>query len=110
MKVRSGRPAGGSAETNLLAFLDLLAFGDLDLRQVHVQGHELLTVIDDDAVAFVEKARSQHNRSAIRRQNGRALLGVVIQATMNAGELAVEGAARPKRFRDGGIYGSVKRS
>src|SRR5271157_380443 len=110
MEVRSGCPAGSSTQTNLLTFLDLLAFGDLDSRQVHVQSHELLAVVDDHAVAFVEKLPSQHDSSGIRCQDGRPLLRVIIQTAMNAGELAVEGATRPERFRHGGVYWSVKRS
>src|SRR5271167_2543312 len=110
MEMRSRRPAGGSAQANLLTFFDLLAFADLDVRQVHVQSHELLAMIDDDAIAFVEEFLGQYDGAGIRRHDGRAFFGVIIQAAMNAGELAIEGAPRPKRFRDSGIYGNVKRA
>src|SRR5271166_6554360 len=109
MEVRSGCPAGSSTQTNLLTFLYPLAFGDLDSRQVHVQSHELLAVVDDHAIAFVEKLPSQYNRPGIRCQDGRPLLRVIIQTAMNAGELAVEGAPRPECLRHGGVYWCVER-
>ena len=79
MQVWSRRPASSSAQANLLSFLDFLAFAHLDVRQVHVQGHELLAVIDDDAITFIEQFLRQHHSSCVRRKDGRAFLGVIIR-------------------------------
>jgi hypothetical protein len=63
MQMWAGRAACGSAQAEQLTRLDCLAFGDMDFREVHIDGHELLPVVDDDAVAFVEKIASENHFS-----------------------------------------------
>lgn len=55
VQVRAGHAAGGAGEADALLLADALALVDVDARQVHVDGEEALAVVEDDAVAFIEK-------------------------------------------------------
>ena len=53
MEMRTSYPASVAAEGDELSATDSCAGFDLELGEVHVEGHEAEAVVDDDAIAFV---------------------------------------------------------
>ena len=108
MQVRAGDAARRSAEAELVANRDVLAFVDVDAAEMHGEREHAQAVIDDDAVAFkVERAREDHD-AAIGCAYRRAHRGAEIHALVNAGQLAVEHAARAKAVGRRGSNGRAK--
>src|SRR5208283_1791942 len=54
VQVRTGDLTCATAESDGLALFDFVAFLHLELREVHIHGHEAKAVIDDHAVPFVK--------------------------------------------------------
>src|SRR6266702_759868 len=92
VEVRSGSPPGSTAERNDLPTTNLLAHGDFDLRQVHVNAHQAKPVIDDHAASLEVQRPCQHNTAGVDRCHRGAHLRPVVEATMDAVEFAVEDA------------------
>ncbi len=60
-------------------------------------------MVDHHAVAFVEELAGEDDFAGVGGTDGRAGGGAEVHATMNAGELAVEGAASAERVGGGGV-------
>ncbi len=105
MKMRPRGPAGGSRQTHLLALLHLVAFLHRQFRQMHVDGHELLAVVDDHAIALIEEWCGENHFAGVGSHHRRARRCVIVHSLVNAGELTVEGAARSESLGGLGIHG-----
>ena len=93
MEMRPRGAAGSSAERDDLAALDHRSFRYFELRQVHIERHETEAVVDDDAVAFVIEGAREYDAPGVDRGDRGAGLGVVVEAAVDAVELAIEDAA-----------------
>src|SRR6266550_3609236 len=78
VKMRAGSPPGSAAERNDLAAPNLLAHGNLDLRQVHVDAHQAESVIDDDTASLVIERPRQHDTAGVDRCHRRARPGPIV--------------------------------
>ncbi len=101
MEVGAGDAAGGSAEAELLAAGDWLAGFYVDAGQVHGVADETLAVVDHDAVAFVVEVLGEEDGACVSGEDGGAGGGAEVGALVDAGELAVEGAAGAEAVRQG---------
>src|SRR5208283_5880124 len=101
--MRSSRSTGASTQSELLTLFDPLAFRHLQFRQMHVQRHELLAVIDDDAIAFVEEVTGQHDLAGIGCEHGRPSCSAIVEATMDTGQFPVERTARSEDLCNSGV-------
>lgn len=100
MEVGAGNPACGTGFAELLAALYGVAFVHCELREMHIDGEETLTVVEDYAVAFKEKVSGENHRAGVRSQNWSTGGGAEIYAVMFAKKLAVEHSAHAEGFRD----------
>jgi len=122
VEMRTGNAAGGSAQAQPFAALDMLADTYGNPAQVHGECVQPQPVIDDHAVARVVERLSQHHYTAIAGAHRRSRRGAKIQSLVIAGQLAVEDAPRaeslglrrghgraevalPQRFRSAGGIG-----
>src|SRR5438105_1519640 len=99
--MRSGHPASSSAQTDLFSFANLVTLGDLDRRQVHINAHKALAVIDDHAVTLVKQRTCENNLTRICRQYRCPWFSAEVHPPMDGGQLPVEGSSSPKRLRHG---------
>jgi hypothetical protein len=57
VEVRARDATGSAGKTDLSAFLQSLSYVSVYLGQVHVDGEEAISVVDDHTLAFVEQLR-----------------------------------------------------
>ncbi len=101
VEVRASGAAGASAEGDELAFADGLSGMDLEVREVHVDGEQSETVVDDDAVAFVVEGAGEEDATGVDGGDAGSSFGAIVEATMDAGEGAVKDAAGAEGVRPG---------
>src|SRR5664279_462852 len=89
----AGDAAGATAQRDGLAFPDLIALLNVELGEMHIHGHESQAVIDDNAIAFVEKLARQYHFARVRRMHWGSGGRAKIISTMHASQLAIKGAA-----------------
>ena len=61
MKVRPGHAARSATQSQALSFAYFLTFPHLDFREMHINGEEVLSMIEHHAIAFIEKFARQHH-------------------------------------------------
>ena len=86
----------------------MLALVDIDAAEVHGERVETEAVIDHDAVAFVVERSGEDDGAAVPCPDDGAQGRAKIHALMNAGELAVEGAAGAEAVGGRGVDGGAK--
>ena len=91
--MRAGDSAGCSGEANACSFFELLSGSHFDAGHVHVDGEEALSVVDDDAVAFIEERFGEDDRAGVGGNDGRAFFNGEVRTAMGAGEFFVEEAS-----------------
>ena len=94
--MRAGHTARCPAQAKALSFVNAIAHLHLYFGQVHVERRELLPVIDNHQVALVKHALGDDHHSIVGGDHRRSGRGMEVGSAMDAGELTVEHAARPK--------------
>ena len=96
MQVGAGDAARRAGEAELLAALDDVADGHVDLRQVQVGRIEAVAVVDEHRVAAEKQVLRQHDAAAVRRVDRSARRRPQVRARMRRPRLTVEHAAMPE--------------
>src|SRR5262245_21704503 len=109
MKMRSGGTTGAAAEPDHMQLRDKLAFVDEDLRQMHVQRKQSLSVVDDDEASFVKHLASEHDRAGVHCRDRSAFIGLEIRPIMLVLDFAVESTLRAVRIGYHAVNGSNER-
>src|ERR1700761_3460477 len=65
VQMRACHAAGGATQAETLAFYHVLPGLYFELGEVHVEAHEALPVIDDDAIAFVIERGGEDNDACV---------------------------------------------
>ena len=65
MQMWSGRTSCASADSNRLAFVDIVAFLDQKFRQMQIERQQTLAMIDDHTIPLKEKWPRQNDATAI---------------------------------------------
>jgi hypothetical protein len=90
--VRAGGAARGAAQGDDLASTNAAACSDFDLRKMHVDAHETETMVDDDAASFEVELVGEDDPTGVDGGHRGVEFGVIVQAAVDAGDLAVEEA------------------
>ena len=97
--MRTRHSARGATEAKALPFVDLLPYLHFNFGKMHVLGGEVLPVIDDHQVAFVEHALGNDHDTVIGGNHRRSRRRVEVSAAMDAGQLSIEHTAGSKGVR-----------
>lgn len=96
VEVRPGDPAGGAAQPDDVAGVNLLPLFHPDLRQVHVSGKNIGAVIDEHRITAEEKILGQHYSAAVAEVDWRSGSACDVGTPMKGPLLAVEYPADPE--------------
>lgn len=86
MKVRTVGATRSAAERDELASDDMLTFFHLEFRQMHVNGGEAKSMIDDNTVAFEVERTGEDDAAGVDGMDGSTPARAIVEATMDAGE------------------------
>ncbi|VTR68275.1 hypothetical protein DESC_700031 [Desulfosarcina cetonica] len=93
MQMRAGHPAGGAHLGNDISLPDLRALGNQDFTEMHVNGGDPVTMIDDQGATGIEHVIMGHAHHPIRRRLDRSSGGHGdVDAEMGPSRVPVEDA------------------
>src|SRR5690348_16587207 len=99
-----GGTAARSTVRNHLTSGDRIAFFYFEIREMQIQAHEPLAVIDDNKATFEVQFLSEQHGPGVDRPNGCPGAYRVVQSQVAAFDLAVEDPLRSKYSRNRGLH------
>src|ERR1700722_2178729 len=102
--MRTGGASCLAEESQAISLDKFVADTHVYFRHVHINGEEALPVIDDDAVALVEKAAREYDCPGVRHDNRGTFAYREVCAAMGAAQLFVENMGHAERVGGLGLY------